>query len=174
MGMQTAQAFILALMTLVIVGVLSVIIFDALGKTDNLDTSFTRTEELCLATENCINTTGYELDGSKEVGFKSATITTVTNTTSGSLIAAPNYTLSSGGLVTNTTPTEWNAVTFNYTYVTKGDGGQIIQNGSAGLVSFFSNATTWLTLLSVVIIILIIASVIAIVSRFTGGRAMLK
>lgn len=46
----------------------------------------------------------------------------------------------------------------------------ILSNVSAGTASFFSNAGTWFSLLSVVIIILIIGVVIWAVNRF-GARA---
>jgi len=46
----------------------------------------------------------------------------------------------------------------------------VLQNVSTGISGFFSNASTWFTLLSVVVIILIIGVVIFAVSRFGGGE----
>jgi len=45
----------------------------------------------------------------------------------------------------------------------------VLQNVSGGISGFFSNASTWFTLLSVVVIILIIGVVIFAVSRFGGS-----
>jgi hypothetical protein len=46
----------------------------------------------------------------------------------------------------------------------------IIQNVSTGMLSFFSNASTYFALLGVVVIILIISLVVVVVNRF-GGEA---
>ena len=42
----------------------------------------------------------------------------------------------------------------------------VISNGTSAISEFFSNTSVWLSLLGVVIIILIIASVVAVVNRF--------
>lgn len=51
----------------------------------------------------------------------------------------------------------------------------IISNATSGAADFFSNTGTWLSLLSVVILILIISVVILVVNRFGsgGGRSTL-
>ena len=49
------------------------------------------------------------------------------------------------------------------------DATHVIGNGSEGIVDFFSNTTTWLALLGVVVIILIISIVIAVVNKFGSG-----
>jgi len=46
----------------------------------------------------------------------------------------------------------------------------VIDNASTGMTEFFSNVTTWLALLAVVIIILIISVVIRVVNRFGGEQ----
>lgn len=49
----------------------------------------------------------------------------------------------------------------------------IVTNATLGAADFFSNTGTWLSLLSVVILILIIAAVIMVVNRFgSGGRSL--
>ena len=69
------------------------------------------------------------------------------------------------GVNLNINNSNWN-VSYSWTY--KDSAAQdITQNLTAGASSFFSNASTWLTLLSVVIIIAIVALVIA---RVKGGR----
>lgn len=47
--------------------------------------------------------------------------------------------------------------------------GNIINNTTSGMTTFFTNVPTWLTLLAVVVIILIIAAVIFVINRFGGG-----
>ena len=49
----------------------------------------------------------------------------------------------------------------------------VLQNISAGVSGFFSNTSTWFSLLAVVIIILIISIVIFAVNRFGGGGTSL-
>ena len=44
----------------------------------------------------------------------------------------------------------------------------IINNVSAGIISFFTNASTYFALLGVVVIILIISLVVVVVNRFGG------
>jgi hypothetical protein len=63
-----------------------------------------------------INSTGYTLDGASELDATSFSITTATNATGGETIASGNYTLSSSGVVTNTTDEIWQDVNFTYTY----------------------------------------------------------
>lgn len=46
----------------------------------------------------------------------------------------------------------------------------VLRNVSGGVADFFANTTTWFTLLSVVVIILIIGVVIFAVQRFGGNQ----
>ncbi len=55
------------------------------------------------------------------------------------------------------------------TSVSTGQTGAIVNNVTVGVATFFSNATTWFTLLAVVVIILIISVVIFAVNRFGGS-----
>ncbi len=165
MGLSTAQAFIVGLLALVIMGVLSIIVLNALRDS----TVLTVTTTVLNESGGFINNTGYTLDDTGVLGFTSPSITSIVNTTDGILIEAGNYTLSSTGVLTNLTAQTWVSVSVNYAYNTQGDGGLITNSTTAGLVTFFTNVSTWLTLLSVVIIILIIGAVIVVVNKFSGG-----
>ncbi len=164
MGLSTAQAFIIGLLSLVIIGVLTIIVLDSLRDS----TALTELNTVTVETGAFINSTGYTLTDAGVLGFTNPIIVTAINSTSGILITSGNYTLSSAGVLTNATAETWNTTTLNYTYNTQGDAGLITNATTSGLVTFFTNVSTWLTLLSVVIIILIIGAVIVVVNKFSG------
>ena len=164
--MDVAKGFVLGLMTLLIIGVVALVVLNAIT-----DTTLAL-EDVSVSNETgaYINATGYTLDGASDYGFTGISITRATNDTSSLAIPATNYTVSSAGIVTNTTAMNYNNVSFGYTYDRNNEVVSVKDNGSAGITDFFSNATTWLALLGVVIIILIISVVISVVNRFGGGR----
>lgn len=165
MGLDTSKAFLVGLLSLVIIGVVVVIVLT------NLQSATILTETTAVNSElgGFGNSTGYTLAALPGV-FASPTIVGVLNGTAGAEVTLTNVTVSSLGVVTNATSYEWFNLTFNYTYTTQGDSAGIVANASSGLESFFSNTGTWLTLLSVVILILIIGAVIAVVNKFGAGR----
>ena len=63
-----------------------------------------------------INSTGYTLEGASAFRAGSFTITQALNETDNSTIGAGNYTVSSAGVVTNATSTEFSNVLLSYTY----------------------------------------------------------
>ena len=102
----------------------------------------------------------------------------VINGTSDTVIASGNYTTSDSGCILHHATgvgadiegfnnSDWNV---SYSYTDKDSGAKdITQNLTIGAASFFANAGTWLTLLSVVIIISIVALVIAKVKGARGA-----
>lgn len=167
MGLDTAKAFIVGLLGLVIVGVLTMVIFGALTDTTLVGPD-TESGSVTNETGAYINATGYTLDKASETGFSSPAITAAYNYTDNTLIGSGNYTVSDAGVVTNTTTTNYDNVSISYTYnyETTSNEEKVVNNASSGISDFFSNTSVWLSLLGVVIIILIIAAVVSVVNRF--------
>ena len=165
-GLDFSKAFLLGLFALAVVGVMVIIVLTQLGNVTGTTTTIDGTTNLV----GYINETGFQLTPSSYLGY---TITGAANQTignslgNGTTILAGNYTVSATGLVTNATTTTWNNVTFNYTGTIRNNAGNTVNNVSTAIPSFFSNATTWLTLLSIVVIVLI---TIIIIRVFGGGR----
>ena len=170
MGLDTAQSFVLGLLSLVMIGVVFMIVLTQLGNTPAV--SITETSSASVADEaGWINSSGYTVDEASASGFSNLNITSAVNASDGTLIEAGNYTYdTSTGVVLNATSIEWNSVKFNYTYdySTPTKTGEIIHNATSGASTFFSNIPTWLSLVAIVILILIIAVVIVVVKRFGG------
>ena len=117
-GIALNQAFGAVLM-LVLIGVLVIIaifLFVTLGDT------FTDIEESVInETGAYINTTGYTLGGATDCNFNTPVITALWNATSPILlIDAGNYTVSSGGILTNASTSDFSTGSFgmnvSYTY----------------------------------------------------------
>ena len=63
-----------------------------------------------------INGTTYTLDSASLLGFVSPVITNIYNSTNGVLITSGNYTISTTGILSNLTATNWDTVNVSYTY----------------------------------------------------------
>lgn len=63
-----------------------------------------------------INATGYTLDQASKAGFNTPVITLVHNNTDAVVITSGNYTISSAGVLTNASATNWVDVNVSYTY----------------------------------------------------------
>ena len=173
--MDTAKAFIIALLVVAVIAFTLVIALGELSKAtpnnaisvDNETTSVNVTE-IPVA----LSVAGFE--GS------SCNVVRITNETDTPLFNSANFTFSqgdctiaySGGaanvMINNTL---WN-LTYTYTHLYQGSSGEVIGNVSVGTTFFFANATTWFTLLAVVVIILIISLVIFAVNRFGGSSSI--
>ena len=172
----------IAILSLGLVGLLFLIIFGNLsgnlGFTDDT-TSLTVTNE----TEAFVNTTGYTLsvvNGS--TGTYSLT-SIIANTPNGAntynfTIELANATVSDAGVVTNLTDfntTVLGNVSLSYTYVYsfptqgKADTNAVIGNLTGGAVTFFGFSNVWFVLLAITLLIIIVISVIAVVSK--GGKS---
>ena len=118
-GIALSQAFG-AVLTLILVGVLVIIaifMFVTLGATFN-----TTSASVFNETGAYINTTGYTLTNASDCNFNSPTITELWNATSPILlIDAGNYTVSSVGVLTNITESDFSTGSFamnvSYTYL---------------------------------------------------------
>lgn len=186
LGLDTAKAFILMLLILAVVGFAALISLSQIN-----DASDNVLPDISIAFVNVSLGTNAATEVPQYVTTKGGTvyspanyydctlkITEVINRSvaagaAGWNIAAGNYT--NGDCTLRYTHAAnsyannslWN-VTGSITYRI-GDVAASFQNVTTGTSNFFANATTWFTLISVVVIILLIGIVIFAVSRF-GGR----
>lgn len=106
-----------------------------------------------------INETTYTLATTGYSGFTSPAIVTIINDTTFETISAPNYTLSSAGVLVNASSVEWNAVLITYTYGLKGTTASVDQlrnNMTTGINNISNKIPTMLLVAAVVIILAIL------------------
>ncbi len=166
-GLDVAQKVFMALLVLGVMGFVFIVIFGHL--TDTADDALPVKASTTVVNETLTTVTeaGEDLT---VVDYYTVvcTITTVTNS-SNSEITTGNYTHSNCNLISSGdgdfNNSDWK-VTFDYTYKDSG-ARDVSQNLTSGASSFFSNSGTWLTLLSVVIIISIVTLVL---NKVKGGK----
>lgn len=117
-----------------------------------------------------INTSTYTLTKSSALGFNTPVIVSAINRTSGALIGAGNYTVSSLGVVSNASAIVYTNVSFNYTYIYNSQStnnlNSITGNTSTGITGFFSNISPVYGILAILVIILVLVVLVRVV---TGG-----
>lgn len=169
MGLNVAKSFLVVLMSLVIIGVTSLIIFNSLQDSE----AISEFDDVSVTNETgaFINSTGYTFDNQ---GDGSITVNEARNASDGTVISSTEYNVNNSIdpiQLFNATSTTYSNVNVDYTYEVNSDSTQVVNNASDGVGSFFENTGTWLSLLTVVILILIISAVIFVVNRFgSGGR----
>ncbi len=168
---DTTKTFI-AILGLGLVGLLFLIIFGNLsGNLGFTDDAITVPNEV----DAYINITEYTLDGASDKGSGNFVITGVWNTSldNNTLIVASNYEVSSVGVFRNATDNTWLNVNLSYTYTrdSQVDIGtdEVILNLTGGAVTFFGFSNVWFVLLAITLLIIIVISVIAVVSK--GGKS---
>ena len=112
-GIELNQAFgaVLAVVLVAVLVIIAIFLFTTLGDTF-ADKSATVTNE----SGAYINGTGYSLDNAGACNFNTPAITTIYNATNGVVITSGNYSVSSVGLLSNSTATNWADVNVTYTY----------------------------------------------------------
>jgi len=171
LGLDTATAFVIALLVLVVMAVVFVIV---LGSFSTISVSDSLAETGHIDNETVTLTSlGVPLSVN---GLPSLSITNdiVTNATGAETLGAGNYTISAGSISAVTA--EYNNTDVNVTYDFRNADQSvtsIISNSTTGLEALFASAVTWFSLLAVVIIILIIVIVIVAV-RGLGGASFLR
>ena len=168
--MEIATAFVIAILVLIVIGILIVIVTNAMvdsaGRTtpDTLVELFNETITLTDAG----NETSVVTDSRTSIVFTSVTITNATNTTSPSLTVA-NFTIADG-ILTGSLTSEFNGSLVNISAIANFDRPSIADNignnATSGVAEFFTNASTWFALLSVIVIILIVGVAIVVIRRF--------
>lgn len=129
----------------------------------------TPTANTVAGEEGWINATGYTVDEADAVGFRSFVVTGALNTTSGATIGSGNFTYTQSGLITNATATVWNAVTFNYTYVSTEN--NTATESITDTVSAIAGVSAWFPIIITitVMVALILLTVIIIVAIRSSG-----
>ena len=179
---DTTKTFI-AILGLGLVGLLFLIIFGNLsgnlGFADDTHTGVIVTNE----TNSFINSTGYTLSVVNS-STSNYVLTGIFSNTAGQVeeynftIGLSNATTSSVGVVTNITSfntTLLGNVSISYTYafatISQGEveSNEVIGNLTGGAVTFFGFSNVWFVLLAITLLIIIVISVIAVVSK--GGKS---
>lgn len=100
----------------------------------------------------------------------------VTNFSGGELINAANYTVTGVNIASTlaATTSGFNNTKVNvsgsFAYTENSAIGNLTSNVTSGVSNFFSNSTTWFSLLAIVIIVAIVSVVIFFASKFTGSE----
>ena len=180
MGLGTAKGFLLGVLSLVLIAVAMVIVLVQLDTTSTgLRDTYTTTNE----TEAFINASTYTVDNETGVQTNGFTVLAIVNWSDGNVsnlevVELANITTidSEGGTFNKSVLGKvYPNVSITYTFDKSSNAGLIVTNTTTASVDLFDNVGTWLTLLSVVIIILIIAGVIVVINRFdaTSSRESL-
>jgi len=166
-GLDTAKAFMLLLFVVAIIGFIMII---AITELNDVGVAKTSGNVNVVNESGYINSTGYVFDGASapDVSFDQTSLV-VRNASSGQVVESGNYTVASGTTLVNATAVTYPNVNIDYSY-TYNQFASVEGNVSDGVTNFFGDATTWLALLSVVVIILIISIVIFAVNRFGGNE----
>ncbi len=177
---NTTVTFV-SLLALGLVGLLFLIIFgnlsNNLGFSQVAGTVITVTNETNLDNPPHANFTGYELSGFNST-WQSITITEVHNASTGNYIQfvpVANVSVTTAGVVTNATNTDYFNITISYTYHQNvdsqalSDTNNVITNLTSGAATFFTFANVWFVLLAIVILIIIVISVIRLVQPKSAG-----
>ncbi len=163
-SIQLNQAFG-AVLTLVLVAVLVIV---AIVIFVSLQDSFAGTSSVTVTNETggFINTPGYTLNGAANCSFGNPVIVEARNSTSGGIIVAANYTVSSVGIVTNATATTFASVEFDYTY-TFGSGAC---TAAEDLTVEFGTYTSLIGLVGTIIFLGLVIGILVTAFAFGGRR----
>lgn len=184
LGFDTVTAFIVLVLIVAVTAIAAFLAVSVLQTpVDNENTlSF---GPIVNETGAYLNQTGYTITGATLANFSgSFVVTNVWNSTTAGLgyynlsIPAANFSAEAAtGILRNGTanPGQYTNVSFTYTYAYLGKAStqttSLINNLTSGTTDFFSNASTFFTLLGVVVILLIIVLVLIAIRRFEGGTS---
>jgi len=181
LGLETAKAVMVTFLILAVTGVAVILALStldsAVGNTiDNTNHDVSVINE----TGAYINATGYTLSGYNST-WSGITLTALWNTTTDYNILIGNGTVSSVGVLTNASVSDFSTnnygvnVSYTYTYThNSGKMDSIVGNVSGGIETFFASTGTIFSILIVIVIILAISIIIWAVGRFgqqTGQEA---
>jgi len=165
----TAILFVIGLVMTIIIGF--TIITNLYPIQEELATSTTLVD--IINESGWLNSTTYTLDDASVIGFTSPAIVVIINATDNAIISADNYSLSSAGVLSNTTY-GWYDVKISYYYGIKETTASVEQlrsNLTSGIGSV-SNKLPTIFLLAVIIIVLAILMILWAYYKnmnFSGG-----
>ena len=121
-----------------------------------------------------INITGYTVDGASDTGAGGFTITTLFNGTDDTEFVIGNATISSVGVVSNTTNTNWPDALISYTYsrdsVEKLSTSALSSNFTSGVNNVSSKIPTVLLIAAIILILGILAVLVTVWQRMRMGQ----
>ena len=146
------NAVVTAMMVVILVVISALIIATITSNSifNDLTTSGTINNE----TGGFINSSGYTLAQATASGFTSPSITSVINATSGTIVAAGNYTISGVGVLTNASSELWTDVNVSYTYTYSTDtnlAGVNVTSISESFGDFVTNLIAFLAVIGTIV-----------------------
>ena len=174
LGLDTAKRFILIILIVSVIAFAMIVALVSLRDTaENVEPTTTNTilnETLTAPNDTVVTPTSVT---GTEQRKRSCTLTSVNNLSGGEDILSTNFTFDTSLCTLIMIGGTYNAtdvnISFTNTFLTSNDANEILLNVSGGTLDFFNNTSTWFSLLSVLVIMLVIALVIMAVNRF-GGR----
>ena len=141
-------------------------IFGNLGNA-NINTIADTTTTITNRSAVYINTTGYTIPEVTNSNFNGGvSVLTIYNASNGVVLLSGNYSMTSTGLLTNASATNWPSVNMTYSYSTKTDARlstETVQNNSLqGIVAYTSNSSTQFNTVSIAIILVLLIGVFLI------------
>lgn len=171
-GLTSVQQFFAIILGIALLAYVIIAIMGTLNDSSILP-SATVVNTITNESSAFLNNSGYTIlfNPTNTVGFANPVITSVVNQTSGAVIAASNYQISSAGLVRNATGTIFTTVGISYTYNTnslqKTQVNNILSNTSSGITSFFGSVNPVYAILAIMVIILVLVVLVRVVA---GGN----
>lgn len=166
-GVAGTTVLLSLIVSLFVIGLL-VMIFALMG--GSLQTASYTATTVAVTNESgaWINETTYTVDQSTASGFRTLTLTSLINATSGAAIGTGNVTVSGSGF-TNATTTNWDNVNVSYTYVYSANNTATDVIGDT--TSSIATVTTFFSLFIVIgaMVVLILLTVIIIVAIRQSG-----
>jgi uncharacterized membrane protein len=171
-GLSSVQMFFGVILGLTILSFVIIIIMGTLSGTTILSQL---SGSVVNETGAYSNVTGYTVDQASLDGFGGAVLTAVYNWTDGTAVGLGNLSLTSAGVLTNASVTNYANLSISYTYnynsVQQTGLNSILTNTSTGITSFFSAINPVYAILAVLVIILVLVVLVRIVKRPQEGVA---
>ncbi len=161
-GIELNQAFsaVLVVVLVAVLVIIGIFLFDILGDTF-VNTAVTVTNE----SGAYINATGYTLDNAAVCNFNTPVITTIYNASDGVVITSGNYTVSSVGVLSNITATNWADVNASYIYNWGGEACEASDN----MITQFANYPALIGLVGTIVFLGLVIGIL-VASFVFGGR----
>jgi hypothetical protein len=176
LGLNTVKAFIVVLLALAIIAVVTLIVLGQLASESLISqVGVTVSNSTYNITLTSMNETAQDILAYSAYNSPACTNHLVTNSSDGELLTSGNYTLTNNGcsIASSADAGVWNNtivnVSYDFSYRRRDQIGNVVQNTSTGITSFFGNSITYFALLGVVVIILIISLVVVVVNKFGGS-----
>jgi len=174
LGLDTVKAFMLIILVVVVILFSMVIALSSLrDAAENVEPTTTNTivNETLTAANDTVFTPTSVTGG--EQRKETCAITSLNNASGGEDIPVSNFTFDTTLCTITMIGGTFNAtdvnITFSNNFLTSSAANEVLTNISGGALDFVGNTSTWFSLLSVLIVILIISVVIMAVNRFGGG-----